>query len=811
MSDVPVNINSSPSEIEERKFNLKLFLFQYLRYWYLFIITIILSVIVARYYNWYTTPMYRASCKIIVKDENYSSGTENLLKELNLPKSARNIENEIEVLKSRSTISKAIEELEFDVSYILQGKIKTTEMYKQSAIELKYDSLDFLAYFVPLEIEILDATAFKLTYTIKPKEKDYVSFHYFGDKINNPLGTFSIIKRENVFDNALFDNPTYDKRIYRITFNTIESLVDVYSSSLDIDAPKGSSILQLSAENPVPEKATDFLDKLADMYIKNGIEQKNELASNSLKFINEQLKIVSNDLEGEESYLEKFKTKRGITDISTEASSFLEEVKKYDSQISELDVKLSFLAYLEKYVSDERDHTEAAPSSLGIADPLLQKLITQLNELESERKKLSDFTKADNPLVISLNSQILNTRANLLENIKSIKEGILASKAGILAKLDDVENSIKDIPKTERELIKIKRQLTSKESLYLFLLEKQSETSILLASAVSDNRIIDKARASYTPFKPVKSKSYAIAILLGILLPASFIYFKNVLNDKIADTGVLQEITKIPILGIVGYNDSKSNVIVAEDSKSLLAESFRSVRTNLQFFGANKKQHVILVTSSIGNEGKTFCAINLACIFAISGKKTALLGFDLRKPKIANDFGLKNDTGISNYLIGAADEKAIIQSSPVIPNLDILLSGPIPPNPSELIMSEKTNQLFEYLRNNYDCIIIDTPPIGLVTDGLLLLKYSDTNIYVVRQNITSNQHIEFVNQLYKESKIPNLSILFNAYKANKGRYGYYYDYGYGYGYGYGYYAENKEEDSKKLVNRIKAFFSKKAA
>ena len=497
---------------------------------------------------------------------------------------------------------------------------------------------------------------------------------------------------------------------------------------------------------------------------------------------------ITADLKVSEESLEAFKTEKGITDITTEAQSFLGTVQVYDTKISEIDIQISFLEYLENYILEDRDLDKISPSSLGIADPLLTKLVTQLSDLQNQRRSQANSTTPDNPIVVSLDIQIQNTKEDLLENVRSIKDGLKASRQQAEIQLNRLQGKIKSVPKTQRTLIGMERQATIREGLFNYLLQKKAETAIMLASTISDNKIVNSARASYEPVHPVPNQTYTLALLLGLLLPAFSIYLKDVLDDKIKDIMDIESNTEIPILGVIGFSKEKETMVVASKPESMIAESFRLIRTNIQFFAHTGPCIRLLVTSSISSEGKSFCAANLAAIYAISGKKVVLVNGDLRKPKKNVEFNLPNDIGISNFLIGASSIKDIIQPSPAVPNLDIILSGPKPPNPSELIINPRMDEFFKYLEANYELIIVDSPPIGVITDGLAYNKFIDSTIYIIRENVTRRQNIEFVNNMYRNKKIHNLGIIFNAVKT-----GPMYGYGYNDGYGYGYYNEENKE------------------
>lgn len=793
-------------DIEERNFDFKRFLFKYIKYWYVFVASVIVAFFIAKYYNWYVTPTYKSSCRIIIKDENANSSAENLLKELSASKRNANLENEIQILKSKSLISKAVEKLDLNVTYLLQGKIKSTELYNKCPFKINPDTLNELAYFIGINITILNQNSFQLAFKANENSSETSNTYLFGQKIKNELGEFTVDKRD-FFDNKLYNDPDFEKKKFKIYFNPLENITSYYSSALGVDiVASGSSILELSVSGTVPEECSDFLNKLTEVYISNSSEQKNLLASNSIKFIDSQIESISGELKSIEKTMSEFQTSKGIINIDNESKSFLDRVKDYDEKISENKIQISFIDYIEKDIKENKKLNDISPTSLGINDPLLVKLISDLNELENEYNSRANDSKPNSPVLVDLDKKIKQNKLAILDNLNGVKQKFILTQKEINSNLHEIEAKLSSIPKTEIELIGIKRQFSIKEGLYLFLLQKRSETAILLASSVSDNWVIDKAVPSFNPIKPIRSKSYAIAIVLGLIFPILIISIIELLNDKITDKESLESNTKIPLMGIIGFNDDNTNLFTEKKPKPIIMEAFRSIRTNINYFlnenSDHKKQNVILITSSISTEGKTFISYNLAGIFASSEKKTVLLCLDLRKPKIIDGISLNRNIGVTNYLAGSSELKDVIQNVKELPHLDVILSGPTPPNPSELILKEKMDVLFNYLRDNYDYVIVDTPPIGLVADGIVLTKYSDVNIYVVRQNTTRKQHLQFINKLYNEKKITNLGIVFNSVKVNSSSYGYAYGYGYGYGYG-----EESDSKDKKSLSKL---FSKKS-
>lgn len=786
--------NQNNTDIEEEDFNLKRFLFPYLRYWYIYVLTLVIGFSCAYFYNWYVKPVYNVSTKILIKDDKSTSiGTQELLKDLDVYNVNKNIENEIEIIKSRKILKKTLTQIEVDVLYYLIGNVKKSQTYTSSPFKIDHDSLNFYAYNNLFFITVIDENKYELKFDISQTGDSYAEEHQFGEKLYLPVGILTVNKRA-IFDDKSFNDESYLKRNYQIKFNNIKNNVEFYRAKLNIKQPgKNSSVIVLEIEEQIPQRGIEFLNTLVQVYLENDILEKNKIASSTALFISTQLATISLELKEIEIKRQDFKIKKGITDVSAESQMILENVKTKDQERSNFKLQLSFIEYLQSYINEDKKLAEMAPSSLGIDDPLFNKLISQITVLEIEKQKLEIDTRGNNPSLESVNQQILYTRNKLIQNIESIKSGLEASLKEIDGALLVLEKELRSIPQTERELVSIEREYRVKESLYLYLLQKEAETSLALAASVSDNSIIEEARSTPYPIRPIPPKSYSLAFLLSLLLPTGLIFIKDLLNDTIQDKVIISKLTGMPILGIVGFSKEKSTLIVSENPKSIMAESFRSIRTSLKYFASGKEQKVILITSSVGSEGKTFTAMNLASIIAASGKKTVLLGLDLRKPKIVEDFKISNDKGISSYLIEAERLDDIIQKT-IVENLDIIPSGPIPPNPSELIMNNNMDVLIEELKEKYDTIIIDSPPIGLVTDALLLSKYANALVFVVRQNVTKKVHLTHIGQLYKEGKLKNASVLFNAVKIGNS------SYGYGYGYGYGYYEEDKK--NKRFLNRI---------
>lgn len=781
-------------------FNIKRLIGKFLRFWYVFAISICLGLVIAKYVNWYENPVYGITAKVMIKDENI--GKEQLLAQLNVDKPSKNIENEIEIIRSHNLMAKTLNELNFEVSYFLVGNVKVSEVYTDCPFRILVDRIDYQAYSTDFNVDILDANSYSFQYVKDDQELRFDG--RFGEKLNFGLGEIVVEKRE-IFSASDFENPSYDKRNYRIRFNTIAFNQNKYLSKLGVQLSRSqSTILQLYLEDEVPQKGLDFMNKLIEVYLHNDIDQKNKVATATAEFLDEQLGSITNDLDQIETNRENYKVSKGIIDLESESQLVLESIKDIDAQIAINNTRVSMIKQLEKYIVDNQDLRNLAPASLDIDDPLLIKLINKLSELQSQREIILNTGTANDPSLVPLNAEIGLTRSSLLENIQNIEQSLLYNAGELKAQLDKYKGRVARFSTTEKELFGIERKFRIQENLYIFLLQKRAELAISLAATDSDTRIVDNARV-FGPISPLPQKAYSIALILSILIPFLLILAFDKLNDKVNDIATIRRITGLPLLGTIRLSKQKSPLVVAEKPQSSIAEEYRNIRTNLQFFQRVSDTAVTVVTSSIGTEGKTFTAMNLAAVMAASGEKVVLVGLDLRKPRIVEDVDLSNHLGCSNYLSGNANLEDILLPSTLVESLTLIPSGPIPPNPSELILNKRMTLLIDELKLKFDRIIIDTPPIGLVSDGLVLAEFADSIVFVVRDGVTRKSHLTEVVELYNHGKLKNLAVVFNAVKRRNSGYGYYSGGSYGYGSDYGAYFDEKHEE-KGFIGRMVNWF-----
>ena len=562
---------------------------------------------------------------------------------------------------------------------------------------------------------------------------------------------------------------------------------------------------------------------LMNEYVNRGLEKKNLVSENTIRFIDDELTGIQESLGSAASELKEFRTQNDLMNLDMQATQIYNNIQALERERAEMTVNVKIYKRLQDYIKEQIDDPEnlAAPSTMGIADPLLNQLVRDLVTL-SQTKATQLLTQTEqHPQIVKLNEQIVTTKKTLLETINNLVINADMSLDEINKRIAKAVSETKVLPEKQQQLINYQRNFNFNDETYKYLMQRRAEAQILKASNTPDNEVLDVARLERTVrIAPRTSMNYLIALILGLLIPAVYLFLKDFFNVSISDRKDVEKLTSYPIVGQVAQTSSKDPLVVVNSPKSPIAESFRSIRTNVEFITQGKNQSTILVTGDMQSIGKTFNAINVASIYALYGKKTVLLGFDLRKPKLFKEFGLNNNIGLSSFLSNKEPFESIIQSTTAIPSLDIITSGPIPPNPAELIASEKCDELFKLLRERYDYIIIDTPPVGLVTDAFLLMKHSDVNLFIVRQGVT-NKNIFGTIIKDMESRGLKMSIVLNGIQTNKGygygygkKYGYGYGYAYGYGYGrygssnsgyYGndYYGENPQEDTGKKKHRSK--------
>ncbi len=803
--------------IQEESIDLKKFLFKILYNWYWFAIAMFFALAIAYLVNRYADPVYSVTSTIIVRDDQKAgkgqlSGYENVIEGMDIFRSKKNIYNEMGILQSYSLAHKTLLDLkDFEITYVLVGRrgIKESQLYTRSPFVVDIDTSHVQLRGHRINIFILSKDKYRMT--IDEGMNIDTTLH-FGDQFINDNFSFRIHLRNP----GSFNPQEQLSNKYYFIINDLNSLTNRYKGKLSITVnDKKGSILILTTQGPVAQQECDYLNQLGEVYIRSGLEEKNRIAINTIKFIDSQMKKIVDSLAKAETNLENFRINNDIIDISKEGMAIYDKISSFQSNKALLEIQKNYYQYVLKFLENSVDVSEmVAPSVAGINDPVLISLIQQLIELYGQKTDLQLSTQPNSTTLQLINHKIMDTRKLLIDNVRSLIHSTELNIKDVDKNIDSLTVQIKKLPIKERKLLGIERVYNINNEIYTYLLEKRAEAGIAKASNVPDNKVLDIARPeNASRVKPKTSLNYMIALVLGFLIPLTILLLLEYFNNKIVDKKDIESKTKVPILGTIGHNSTEENIPVITHPKSALAESFRALRTNLQYKLKEKNEKIILVTSTISGEGKTFAAENLAVIIAMSGKKTLLASFDLRKPKIHRDFQMNNELGLSSYLANQHTYEEMIHPSD-IENLYIATSGVVPPNPAELLGSTRTGEFFERAKKAFDYIVVDTPPLAIVTDTLLLIPHSDTILYLVRQNYSNKDVIPYLDDLYEKKDLRKLSILVNDIKLSS-YYGYSYGYGYGYGYGYhygygysygygqGYYEE--EEKSASFLRKITRF------
>jgi capsular exopolysaccharide synthesis family protein len=779
---------------DDDQINLKKYLFLILANWYWFVFSVFLGIGGSWLVNRYTMPMYKVTGSLMLSENSSRglTGYENLIPGMEIYRTQKLVLNELEVLKSYSLAARTIEKLDFGITYVGVGRsgIKEAWLYNNSPFYVVPDSTKFNLQNYKVGIEILSNTHYNLKID---DGKGVDQKMAFGEKFENNDFHFTIYLKN---PEAFAEKGGYNT--YYFILNNPVTLANFYRYSLGIASndDRRGSVLFLSLSGHNPQQITSYLNALMQEYITKGLEEKNQTAINTVNFIDEQLAVLDTSLKQAEMSLQDFRLQNKLIDLSLEGNAAFTRLETLLKEKSLLDLQLRYFDYLKKYITDRNNLNQVVvPATFDINDPLLGQLISQLNILLTEKAELSYTAKESSPSMGVIETKIESVRLALFDNIESLLQSNAITRQALDRQIAENEKALEKFPVTERLLISIQRQYKVNDQIYTYLLQKRAESAIAKAANVSDNKILDPARPeSVTLISPSSRKNNMLGLAIGIFLPFAILLLIDLTNNKITSRSDIERKTSIPIISAIGHNATGGDIPVFDNPRSAFAESFRGLRTNLQYMLRDNDHKIIAITSTISGEGKTFSSTNLAAIFAMSGKKVLIMGLDLRRPKIHKIFNLNNTTGLSNCLIGQAKLADIVQPTPVA-NLFVAPSGPVPPNPAELLEGSVLGEIFRQAREEYDLIIADTPPFGMVTDSLLIAKHADLNLFILRQNYSTKDILELMEDLYQQKSIGPMGIIMNDIKK-KGYYGYgyrYYNYDYSYRYGYYYQYGNYEQ------------------
>lgn len=784
-------------EQSEEQVNIQELLFRYLIHWPWFVVSIIICIACAWGYLRLTTPIYNISATVLIKDEKKGGGASmsSDLEKMGLEgfiSSSSNVDNEIEVLRSKSLAREVVNNLGLFVTYMDEDEFPSKELYHTSPVlvSLTHQEADKLPG--RMEINMILQPTGVLGVQITVGEKEYrKQFDKLPAVFPTDEGTVAFFANNDTLSAVCPENITKERHITAF-INRPFSVLKEYVNSLSI-APtsKTTSVVVISLENTNTRRGRDYINKLLEMYNINANNDKNEVAQKTAEFIDERIGIISKELGSTEQDLENFKRSAGITDLNSEAQIALTGNAEYEKKRVENQTQINLVMDLQRYMKG--NEYEVLPSNIGLQDAASAGAIDRYNQMLVERKRLLRTSTENNPTIINLDTSIRAMRTNVQATLDATLKGLQITKEDLAREASRYSRRINDAPTQERQFVSIARQQEIKSGLYLMLLQKREENAITLAATANNAKIIDEALADDNPISPKKTIVYLAALVLGVGLPVGVIYLIGLTKFKIEGRADVEKLTSLPVVGDIPLADEKTgSIAVFENQNNLMSETFRNVRTNLQFMLENGK-NVILVTSTISGEGKSFISANLAISLSLLGKKVVIVGLDIRKPGLNKVFNIpKKEHGITQYLTNTtANLMDFVQPSDINKNLFILPGGTVPPNPTELLARGGLEKAIETLKANFDYVILDTAPVGMVTDTLLIGRVADLSVYVCRADYTHKAEFTLINELAENNKLPNLCIAVNGLDLNSRKYGYYYGYGkygkyYGYGKRYGY-------------------------
>ena len=795
-------------ESKEENIDVKELLFKYLIHWPWFVGAVVACLIAAWVYLHVSTPVYNISATVLIKDDKKggSAGMLSGLESLGLDgmiSSSQNIDNEIEVLRSKTIVKEVVEDLGLYISYTDEDEFPSRNMYKTSPVQVSLTPQEADLLEEPMIVKMALQPQGSMDVTVKIDDDEYQKhFEKLPAVFPTDKGTLAFfLTPDSVLSSKRTSEETTNlektTRNITATINKPLAVAKWCCKNMTIEpTSKTTSVAVISLKNSNVQRGKDFINKLLEMYNINTNNDKNEVAQKTAEFINERIGIISKELGSTEKDLESFKRGAGITDLTSDAQIALTGSAEYEKKRVENQTQINLLQDLQKYMQNEG--YEVLPSNIGLQDLNLAAAINRYNDVLVERKRLLRTSTENNPTIINLDTSISAMKENVQVSLDRVLRGLFITKADLDREASRYSRRISEAPGQEREFVSIARQQEIKAGLYLMLLQKREENAITLAATANNAKIIDEAIADDAPVAPRSKIIYLIALILGVGIPVGVIYLLELTKFKIEGRADVEKLTSAPIVGDIPLTDEKQGAIaVFENQNNLMSETFRNVRTNLQFMLGNGKK-VILVTSTVSGEGKSFISGNLAISLSLLGKKVVIVGLDIRKPGLNKVFNIsKREQGITQYL--ANPEKNLmdlVQLSDVSKNLYILPGGTVPPNPTELLARDGLDKAIETLKKNFEYVILDTAPVGMVTDTLLIGRVADLSVYVCRADYTRKNEYTLINELIDGNKLPNLCTVINGLDLKKRKYGYYYGYGkygkyygygkrYGYGYGYG--------------------------
>lgn len=774
--------------------------FKYLRYLPWLIVSVGLMLSLAYIKLRYSTPIFSVSGKLLVKKNSnpYSGGGDKFDDIFMMQSSGNSLNDEIEIIKSRSMGARVARVLNLQTQFYNKGKIKDPSIVHPNDMPFVYE----------IRNQKDSTRGYSITITVVNDNDFHINesatIYHFNQFVELPIGTIRLFNTgKNIH--------LFSSNIFIVSYRPIESVAAWLSGGISV-MPSGeynSNVLTVGFQTENPRLGLDIVNHFMDEYQKASLEDKRQIATNTLAFIDTQARVVKVDLGTLERNLQLFREKNRLFAPEQQSLLFFNELSESNKALMDYGLKLKAVELLGNYISNQSTAHRIVGSTMGIAEPSLVQQVMEYNRLQLERETALKTAPAGNPAIKNLEAGIEVLRSDMQSNLQNIRNSFQQAIADIRRTSASADNEISQMPLKERQFLEVTRQEKILGELYSYLLQKKLETAISSASTISNIKVLEPALAGGAPILPKRGSLYFIFLMVGIALPVAIIFLLEYMNDKVRNKSDIERFTNAPVLGEVGHAEEGGALVVTSNTRHFIAEQFRIIRSNIQYILPKIEKPVMMVTSSFSGEGKSFISTNLGAVLAVSGKRTVILEFDIRKPKIMEGLGLNERRGITNYIVSNIPIRDIIYPVPEVENLFVIPCGPVPPNPSEMLLDEKVKTLFDQLKKEFDVIIVDTAPVGLVSDALSLAKYVNASMYIVRHNYTFKKQVQLINELYVNKKLPHLAIIINDLNTKTG-YGSYYGYGnYGYGYGsYGYgYFDVKGKRPGGLLSRLKRLFS----
>ncbi len=792
VQDNETNEQSAPSSASQ--FDLKKFIFKLIGFLPWIIISTLISYSIATLYLRYTAQVHRIAAQLLIKNDEQSSPNANIIRELGVMPGSKEVQDQIDILQSYQISKMVVDSLHLQFEFVAEGRIASSPLYgtKNPAFihVLGHDSADYKP--ASYRCKLYQDSFF----LANGGEKNY---HQYGDTFDLDSHKVYFIKNTEVKPNL---------KGYNLIIKDTRSVANGIKSTIDVRKQhEMGGTVDISTIDEVPERAIDVINTLIDAFNKAGLTDKEQGAHNTNAFLRERVNDVERELDTLEIKSSNFKRDNKINDVSSAGNQYLTQVASTDKDRAVQEEQIKLLDGLTNYIKRAKNSYDIIPSTNAVADVLLSGLISEYNKTVIQYNSQLKISTENDPYLAQKRNELNKYREGLLKNIESVKLGFQTKMDDLNQTYDTYSTQLASLPEKERTLVKLRRQITVKEALYIFLLQKKYDAELSIAGVVGDSRVVDGAHDTGV-VKPQASQIKMFAILIGIFLPVIIMLLLDFFDTRINDRQEVDNGTHAPILGELSYTKHQKTAIISPQSRNVLAEQFRLIRTNLQYFINDDKAKLILVTSFMSGEGKSFVSLNLSSTLVTGNKKVLLIEMDLRKPKLAKYLNITPTYGVTDYIVSeniSLDQ--IITGIPGVPNADVITSGLIPPNPTELMMSNKVSQLFVWARANYDYVVVDSSPVGLVADAFLLGDKADITLFILRHKYSYKTTIKFVEKLYSEKKFNRMGIIINGILASSGLgygygYGYGYSYGYGYHYGSGYYVEDKKVEKKGWVSKL---------